>query len=252
MKKFTKLISLLVLSAGAVNAAVVVMDTATYNGTTYDNDPSFTISAASFGSFDPNGTDKLVLTVGSRGGSATNLLFGSVTYNGSAMSVAATGPASRDAIGIFYLDNPSAAGDLVINLTGTTGLNVAVSLISLDGTAAGVGPTNSASGLSASLTTTADNSLIVGAAITSAAGGLTITPQSPMVAVQSGASSTTSYAAAGSGYYELATAGSFSASFSASGGTQQSTVLAAFAPIPEPSAAFLVSFGMLVLLRRRR
>ncbi len=163
----------------------------------------------------------------------------SVTYNGITMMQAvqysvSAAPGSRGKVGIFYLDNPGAAGDIVVNWAGATGSGCVASLLALNGTATGVSVASSAGILAAdntgsasvTLTTTSNNSLVFAQHLIQAASPLPTAP-SPLTPISSKVGS--GWSGAG-GYRLVSTAGSVSPTFTTASAQDGATVAAAFAP----------------------
>jgi hypothetical protein len=200
-------------------------------------------------SFNASTASKIVLTLSDEDGSGDTVPTG-FSFGGVAMTLAVSHNNSIQQTKIYYLDasNPLVGGtfgtgDLVVNGTGTN--DYGVSWLFLSGTADGVGPTNISTTQSVSLTTVVNGSWVIASTANNNASG---TPQSPLTALLNG---DVGSAGGGSGYAEIATAGAGTYSFT-DGTGRPVTVAAAFAPIPEPSAALLGALGLLALLRRRR
>lgn len=241
-------LALAVISAtSAANAAITVLSGGTGSFITSGSYPKTALS-----SFDASSASKIVFTMSTEVGFG-DTAFSSVTFGGNALVPAIAAVNSTNSIqqtSIYYLDASSVSGgsfgtgDLVINGSGSN--DFGVSWIFLSGTADGVGPTNSATNsLTVSLTTTLDNSFVVASHASNGSSG---TAQSPLTALLDG---DVGSAGGGSGYATITTAGSGSYSFAGST-SRPVTVVAAFAPIPEPATALLGSLGALLLLRRRR
>ncbi len=118
--------------------------------------------------FDAEGSDKLVVTVSvERDRSDPNTKIAEVTYNGTPMVEAIQfkdavnyNPPGIGPAAIFYLDNPGAGGAIIVN--GSAKLNGAHgSWLALSGTAEGVGATNGSIGISTSITTAVNDSLVI-------------------------------------------------------------------------------------------
>lgn len=239
----------LALLSSTAHAAIVVVDSASAMKTPfYGTNSTATFTSTDLGGFDPSGTAKLVVTIGLQHTATVNQTT-SVTYGGVAMTqavIAGSGGGGWEAA-IFYLDNPTSLGDLVLSFDSSRGASVTV--YSLNGTAAGHGSSNgSTSSASTTLTTTAANSFVLAAATVS---GTTIpVAQSPLTGGEAitnpyNGSAQTSIS---TGYQTVASAGSITPTFDIG----NTTVAAEFTVIPEPSTALLGSLGMLALLRRRR
>ena len=155
---------------------------------------------------------------------------------------------------IYYLDNPSAAGTLNVDTDFSRGITVAV--MSLTGAASGHGAVNTSSGAFTSLTTTANDSLVI-ASTTFDEDNVSGVPTPPTAT-----SPLSDVIGLGNEYqndnnsHSIAT-GSQAVSSSNTAITPTfnegtNTVAVEFTVIPEPSAAFLGGLGLLALLRRRR
>jgi hypothetical protein len=168
---------------------IAVVNTATY---TFNNNTLTSHVLSS--NYNVTGASKLVVTVAGEnknpGGVGT---IGSVTYNGTAMTLAikrdnTSAAYTEAAVGIYYLDNPS--------LYGTTGNVVATmpaawnscggSVMSLVGTGPGLDATNYAFAASCPLTTVAADTIVVAATENGLGNGATQpAAQSPLTGVLS-------------------------------------------------------------------
>lgn len=130
--------------AGSAKAAVILQSSFNNGGEalapTGDGSGNYSYDFSSLGSFAAAGTGKLVLGYTSRnsptveGGAAPT----SITYGGAALSEVGQDGGARGRTGIWYLDNVTTDGDLVINF-GTDGAttDVGFSLFALNGLVAG-------------------------------------------------------------------------------------------------------------------
>ena len=143
-------------------------------------------------------------------------------------------------VGVFYLDNPGAAGPIVVGWTGATGTGCVASLLSLSGTLAGY-KESSVSALAAasntgtastSLTTTVPGSLVVSHHYLPSVTTLP-TANSPLTQTCSIASAFYSGAA---GYEFVASPATVTPTFTTTSGVAVVTVAASFAPavVPQP------------------
>lgn len=246
-------LGLALLSAPAHGAVIAIDDQATFGQartwspgtTTFDN------ATLSGGTFDPSGSDKLVVAIGYRASGTPG--FAGVTYNGVAMTEAVqhfSTADSRATTGIFYLDNPGAAGDLAIT-NNNSGFGYAVSILALSGTAAGVGATNSGNAHTTSFTVGSGSLVIAQNSIST--DDTTITPQSPLTGLLQHAplDSGSGEGSHASAYVNDPGAGTFDPTFSTAG-SNPSLSAAEFTAVPEPAAALFGGLALLALLRRRR
>ena len=177
-----------------------------------------------FGSYDASGSDKLVVLVGGGRDRGSSLGINGVTYGGTTLTEAVKASSTVTspqgvATGVYYLDSPGAAGNLVVDYAGAVwGIRNAITVLELLGTEAGHGPVgSSANSASASLTTVANDSLVL--AISKAVpDSSTETPLSPLTDLTASRH--------GAGYQFVASPAAVSPTFS----TGDATVVAAFAP----------------------
>ncbi|MBI1338132.1 MAG: hypothetical protein GC164_14395 [Phycisphaera sp.] len=247
IKSIPVVMVVLTLAATSANAAIIVDATSSAAKNTYlGTGATVTFLASAFSGFNLSSSDKLVVVLGSEVASATNG-FNSATYNGQTMNLVVQKGTAQNfpTAAIFYLDNPGAAGDLVLNVSGMRGL--AASVYALSGTTTGVGASNGATTNSVSLTTLNDNSLVIAGAMYS---GSPIPTASNLTA---GPGISYLYSSAnkslGTSYETVATAGSFTPTFDHGG----VSVAAEFAPvIPEPATLAIGVVGLMMVLPRRR
>ena len=111
--------------------------------------------------YDASAADKLVVVIGGEHGFSGNIggRFNSVTYGGAALTEAVQEEAGVPTAAVFYLDDPGAAGDIVVNQENHNSSVFAI--YQLSGTAPGIGAANKATTNSVSLTTTGINSLVI-------------------------------------------------------------------------------------------
>jgi len=203
--------------AGSAGAAIVIDSQTTINGPGGAH-----YSPVDFGSYDASGADKLVVLVGGGRDRGSSLGINSVTYGSTTLTEAVkvsstvTSPLGV-AAGVYYLDSPGAAGNLVVDYAGASwGIRNAVTVLELLGTEAGHGPVgSSADSASVSLTTVADDSLVL-ATSKAVSDSATEVPQSPLVDL--------SASRIGSGYQFVASPATVTPTFS----TGDATVAAAF------------------------
>ncbi|MFO8026668.1 MAG: PEP-CTERM sorting domain-containing protein [Opitutales bacterium] len=214
--------------------------------TTFDN------ATLSGGAFDPSASDKLIAILGFRASGTPG--FASVTYGGVAMTEAIQHTASnnRAMTGIFYLDNPGAAGDLSITVN-NSGFGYAVSLLAVSGTASGFSVASSGDATSTVLNSVGAGSLVV-AQHSVETDDVTLTGTSPLVDLLQHAplDSGSGEGSHISAYANNVSAGNFTAAFTG-GGSDPSISAVAFA-VPEPGS-FALMAGLLgltwVAMRRR-
>ncbi|MBT8038428.1 MAG: sialate O-acetylesterase [Verrucomicrobiae bacterium] len=214
-----------VLAWESASAQLIVYDTASYtieaSGTAIR-----TITPADLPGFDPVGSGKLVVTLSAEGSGGTRTVS-SVTYAGVGLSEAiqqnySTGSQTT---AIYYLDNPTSVGNLVVSFSGNTN-GIGVSVIALSNVATGVSVSNGSDGLSVNLTTTAANSFVVAS---NANNGTIAAAQSPLTPLFGGPVGS---AGGGAGYQFVATPGLLTPTFTGST-ARPVTVAAAFVSLPD-------------------
>lgn len=203
---------------------------------------SHTVTSANLGGFDANGSDKLVVSIsGERAGASNNTVSG-VTYGGVALSLAVASESTSVARkhSIWYLDNVSVTGDLVVSYVQSQS-GIGLSAVALSNTVTGFADTATRG----AITTTTSGEFVLAAGINN---GGTISADSPLTQVFSGSDTGSSGGAAG--YYIVPTAGSFTPSFTG----DESFVAASFQAVPEPSSFALLGLGLgaLYVLRRKK
>jgi hypothetical protein len=222
------------LAAGTATAGIIVD-----SHTTIDGPGGAHYVPVNFGSYDASGADKLVVLVGGGRDRGSSLGIDGVTYGGATLTEAVTASSTATApqgvvAGVYYLDSPGAAGDLVVDYAGAVwGIRNAITVLELSGTAPGHGPVGSSPDApSASLTTVANDSLVL--AISKAvADGDTEVPQSPLTDL--------SASRHGAGYQFVTSPATVTPSFSGwSVGNAGATAAAAFAPAGGPPPSNLI------------
>jgi hypothetical protein len=175
--------------------------------------------------FHASSSDKMVVTLSHENGAITN-----VTYGGVAM-VPAIRAESRESqkTAIYYLDSPGAAGDLVVTVSGKCN-GVGGSLLALSNTAPGDPvATASSKAKSASVTTPVSNCFLIAShAYNIHENRVVAKAQAPLTPLFNGP---TGSSVGGSGYLQVARAGSVSAAFSGNN-DRPVTAVVVFAPIP--------------------
>lgn len=255
MKHLLNLALVMGLSAGAANAAISILDSATGLNNSYQS----TSISFNFAGLDLTGGSKLVISIGAQstgsGTSAGERIWNSVTFDGQTMVQAARVGANADSqyqSGIYYLDNLSglsATGSLTIAAPTLNVRGASATAWVLSGTAAGHGASGASLGAGTSLTTTADDSWVLAHA--TVAGTTAPTAQSPLTAgltvvnPYNGSTQTGN----GTGYQTVALLGT---NLNPSFDIGATTVAAEFTAIPEPSAMLPGGLGLMLLLRRRR
>ncbi len=219
-------LAMLVMAATSANAAIIIDDSLGINDAGFNT----TLLTASY---DASGSDKLVVTASmeNKQGSGPISVTG-MTYGGVSLTEAIQSTNSWGVTAIYYLDDPGAAGDIVVSRTGGTN-GMGGSVVALSGTAAGVGPTNRTPGVSTSLTTTVDDSLVVASHyINGPNNGNGVdapTADAPLTQLFSSRWGGNRWAGAASGYQFVSPAGSVTPTFT-SGTADPATVAAAFTP----------------------
>ncbi|MFU8847565.1 MAG: PEP-CTERM sorting domain-containing protein [Opitutales bacterium] len=221
--------------------------------------------------FDATGASKLVVTIASESGFSNRAVTGmTLSFNGEAMNLAVLGNTrgveTNDAggVAIFYLDNPfQGAATFSVGITTTAGNPNGgfASIFGLAGTADGVGNTNAswvtqstAGEVSTTLTTSAQNSWVLGAVQNSGTNNGAGTPSvvSPLTLGHNGFWGS-QWGSAATGYQTVVEDGTaITPTFNTNAGANIQIIAAEFQAIPEPSAALLACLGMLALIRRRR
>ncbi|MEM9347876.1 MAG: PEP-CTERM sorting domain-containing protein [Planctomycetota bacterium] len=245
---------------GASRAATIVLnDTATYTNTGIkQTSRTVTLAQIDDGSdsddFVLTGTDKLVVALKYEGEGSGRTVT-SITYNGQAMTEAifdlsnvASG-GTNQALGIFYLDNPTGEGDLTIEFSGNTN-GLGVSFWALSNTLAGGPAATSAAdgdGLSADISVEAGNTFIAAAHVANNGAATALAPLTSTMT-----NSNVGSARGGSGYLNYdGAADTIELDFDG-GNSRPVTISAGFAVVPEPGSLALVTVSSLCVLRRRR
>lgn len=259
------------LSAAWANAAIVIEDqvlgflgsnksqvTTTHNGSTQI-------------SYDATGIDKLVVVFATESGFNNNTTLSmSMAFNGVAMNQAFfqqtfPNPIANDngAVAIYYLDDPfqgSANFTAGSTMTGGGPNGGFVSIFGLTGTLDGIGAANGSTSsgpgnVSTSLTTTANNSLVIVGLENSGnnnVSGAIPTAVSPLTLSQS-AFWGGNWGHGASGYQLVTTAGTnITPTFTTGSGTYVDVAAVEFLVIPEPASLILLGTGGLMMLGRRR
>lgn len=244
------------LAHQAESATIVLNDTSVHTETN-NKQTSRTITlaeidAGSAGSdFSLVGTDKLVVALMYEGEGSGRTVTG-ITYNNVAMSEAIFDLSNVDtnqAVGIFYLDNTTTEGDLVIDFSGNTnGLGVAI--WALSNTAAGGPAVLSAAdgdGLSADITVNAGNTFIVAAHV---GNGSPADALAPLTGIMTNAN--VGSARGGAGHYNYDGAASTIELDFDGNASRPVTLSAGFQAVPEPGSLALLGLGGLMFIRQRR
>ena len=239
-------ISLLGLSAGIVQAGIILDDSAS-------SLQAVSSSQFSFSGFDATGSDKLVVTVAAEGNGG-NRTVDWIQYNGVALTEAVNyvNTAGYQSVALFYLDNPTSAGDVVVDWSGMVN-GVGIGVYALSGTAAGHEAANAVDGSSVSLTTLSDNAFV--ASVFVANGGTDPNADSPLTQLYGAPGSTDIGSADSAAGYVLdaGVAGAGSYSFSGFSGSRPTSGAVSFAAIPEPATLGLLGVcgGAMLFIRRR-
>ena len=171
-------------------------------------------SVTGIGTFNPGGSDKLVVVVAGENANNDHFAFRGVTYNGVQMTevVQQTAGTADGAVAIYYLDNPGAiAGG--INVSGYNPNGGMGTAYALSGTRPGFGAFNSKKGgfvTGAPITTSANKSLVI-AALENSNGG-TPTANAPLTQTNSG-SWGSNWGSHASGYVQVATPAAAASAF---------------------------------------
>ena len=220
----------------AIASAIAALTLATVNPAraliTVDATSTATVSSAGspktlWTAYDASASAKLVVTVSGENGNSGVCNVTGMTYRGVAMIKAVEKDGVKGsnsdigAAAIYYLDNPGAAGDIIVTFNNSQN-NMCASLLRLSGTAAGVGPFNSAQAYvvcptttTVSLTTAKANSLVVAHFYNQGNGNVSTTlasANSPLTQV-CGLKSPSSYFHIASGYQQVPTAGTVTSTF---------------------------------------
>ncbi len=189
-------------------------------------------TVTSLGTFNPAGTDKLVVVVASENANNDHFALTGVRYNGAQMIevVQQTGITADGAVGIYYLDNPGAVGS-GISVSGYNPNGGLGTAFALNGTRSGFGAFNSRKGnavTSVPLTTSANKSLVIAALANSGNGNSAGTPTatSPLTQASSG-NWGSQWGSHSSGYLQVATPSAVTPTFSTSNGGSYSLNIAA-------------------------
>ena len=263
MKK-TRLIPLLTCAAAGLlgssaYAAITVQDSYTAGNTVAGTVAGVDSTTATFTISSPTldltaGTaDKLVIGFSQRRNSDFSVTYGGVSMTQAAYLV--SGGTNDGAAGIFYLDNPTLGGDLVITTTNASGgayidFN-ARSLFAfvLSGTAAGgqadfdTSTETSSAFNSVSLTTGSTGGFVIGAAGFNGNGSTTAS------LITSGSIADTVSAQSRAAAWNDTVSGTYEMSQSTNGST---FAIASFAPVPEPSSVALIGLAGVAFAGRRR
>ena len=196
--------------AAAIAGNITVDDTQTFalqSGSGYK-------SVTGIGTFNPGGSDKLVVVVAGENANNDHFAFRGVTYNSVPMTevVQQTAGTADGAVAIYYLDNPGpiAGGINVSGYNPNGGMGTAYAL---SGTRPGFGAFNSKKGgfvTGAPITTSANKSLVI-AALENSNGG-TPTANAPLTQTNSG-SWGGNWGSHASGYVQVATPAAAASAF---------------------------------------
>jgi hypothetical protein len=226
--------------------AAIVVDDVTNPGTVGSATGVF-----NYGSYDASSADKLVVLVGLGRDRGSSMAINGVTYGGAALTEAVKVSSTTIspvgvAAGIYYLDDPGVAGDIVVNASAKAwGPRSSVTILALSGTASGHGAVGSSSNSHfVSLATTTFDSLVL-AVSKGVYDQFAETPQAPLTD-RGGARH-------GSGSQFVASPTTVAPTFANFSG-DGATVAAAFeaANIPEPNTLVLAVLGLLGFINRGR
>ena len=204
-----------VLALGGMVHAAVVIDSTYAAGASGGATGTYT-----FPSFDASSSDKLVVVVGSRRDRVSSHSINSVTYGGVSMIEAVeqrSGNSNEESTAIYYLDDPGAAGPIVVGLNANGwSPDSGISVLALSGTAPGVAATAGSIGASTSLNTLVNDTIVIAGSENLTNAG-TPAPQAPLIDLAG--------SNLGSGYQFVPVAATVTPTFGSTGAT---TVAAAF------------------------
>lgn len=241
--------SVVALIAQPTDAAIVVTSS---DDILQSGSSNFTITSAALPSFNPVGAAKLVLALVYE----QNVNASSMSYNGDPMTQIAFNNNAWGNAQLWHIDASSAtggafsAGNLTLTVTGET--EVAVSIMSLTGTADGFVAKEDLSERSINFVPGAENALVV-ASMYNAADSQIATAPSGSTSLMSGATGGGGGYAYGAAYWENQPATATTYSFN--GNSRNSMAIASFEAVPEPGTLALMDLGGLMLVglwRRRR
>ena len=177
-----------------------------------------------------------MVTLSAEGSGGTRTVS-SVIYAGDALSEAIQQNYSggSQTTAIYYLDNPTSVGDLVVSFSGNMN-GLGVSLIALSNVDSGVSVTAGSDGQSVALATTEADSFVVASHANNGSSG---TAQSPLTALFDGPVGS---AGGGSGYNLFASIGEVTPAFTGST-ARPVTVAAAFVSVPDNTAPIVLSIA---------
>ena len=178
MKTFLT-ISCSLLVAATAHAGVTIVTNE------YRDAPGGAINSSNYGNFDASGTEKLIILVAAGRDRSASQGISSVTYNGTTLTNAVVASSVSitpgEATGVFYLDAPGAAGDIIVNYAGKAwGPRCSINILTVNGLLAGHDVTaTDTGGASLALTTGNNTSFVV--ALARGHDPATETPQAPLV-----------------------------------------------------------------------
>jgi len=226
---------------GTTNAAIITVGTPATFSTGFDRLPDgiHDFTNAELGGFTASGADKLVVAFSgeNHAGGAS-----SVTYGGAGLTEAHRVENGQRVAHIWYLDNPTSDGTLVFDMVNSSANGVGGAIFVLNGTKAGIGAVGSTS-----VETTADDSLVVFAAVNNSSSN----PPNPSGSLTLLASNDSGSSGHGSGYVQVPTSGT-TANSSFTGDTIDATAGVEFLAIPEPASLALMGLGGLLIAGRNR